>query len=81
MHRLTQEHVRAWLYRVATAVVPLLVAYGVVAESEAALWIGLAGAVLAAGEGALASAFTSTRQPDPDATANLHRHVNGQEQP
>lgn len=77
MHRLTEEHVRAWLYRVATAVVPLLVAYGVIAESEAALWVGLAGAVLSAGEGALASRHTSTRRTDPKVAEQLRRATGG----
>lgn len=49
---------RRRLYRICTAVVPLLVAYGVLAESEAGLWVGLAGAVLAAGEGTLAARHT-----------------------
>lgn len=34
------QNVRAWIYRVATAVMPLLIAYGVVNEKDAALWIG-----------------------------------------
>ena len=49
---------RRWLYGIAVAVVPLLVIYGVVAESDAALWIGLAGAVLGSGAPALAAANT-----------------------
>lgn len=58
------ERMRAYLYRIGVALVPLLVGYGVVAESQAALWLGLLGAVLATGEVALAAAHTSTRQSD-----------------
>jgi hypothetical protein len=46
---------RLWLYRVATAVVPLLVAYGVLGEQEQALWLALATSVFGT---ATASAHT-----------------------
>lgn len=42
---LTPER-RLRLYRVLTALVPLLIAYGAVSEHTAALWLALAGAVL-----------------------------------
>lgn len=58
-----QEHVRAWIYRVLTALVPLLIFYGVISDTEASLWLGIAAAVLALGEGALASMYTTTRRP------------------
>jgi len=54
------QPVRAWLYRIGTAVVPILVFYGVLAENAAALWIGLLGAVLGFGQATLAAAHTST---------------------
>jgi hypothetical protein len=38
---------RRWIYAIALAVVPLLVAYGVLEESAAPLWIALIGAVVA----------------------------------
>jgi len=38
---------RKWLYGIALTVVPLLVAYGVVEESAAPLWIALVGSLLA----------------------------------
>jgi hypothetical protein len=38
---------RRWLYGVALTVVPLLVAYGVVEESAAPLWVALIGSLLA----------------------------------
>jgi len=54
------QPVRAWLYRIGTAVVPLLVFYGVLAENAAALWVGLLGAVLGFGQSAMAAAHTPT---------------------
>jgi len=51
------EAVRAWIYRVLTAVVPLLIAYGVVDDRTSVLWLALAGAALGTG---LASLNTST---------------------
>lgn len=44
--------IRAWLYRVATATIPLLIAYGTLSESTAPLWIALAGAILSTGTAA-----------------------------
>lgn len=38
---------RKWIYGVCLAVVPLLVAYGVIDESVAPLWIALIGALVA----------------------------------
>lgn len=40
---------RAWIYNVALGLVPLLVAYGLVSEVEAAVWLGLISAVLGLG--------------------------------
>lgn len=53
------EQVRAWIYRVLVAAQPLVTAYGIVTETEAALWLGLAAAVLGIG---MAAANTPTRQ-------------------
>lgn len=44
---------RAWLYRVVAAVAPLAVLYGVVSETEAALWVAVAATVLGSGTAAL----------------------------
>lgn len=41
--------VRAWLYGIALAVFPILVALGILAEEDAALWVALVGAVLVPG--------------------------------
>lgn len=41
--------VRTWLYGILTCVVPLLIAYGVLDEATAALWVALGGAVLGLG--------------------------------
>lgn len=43
---LTPE-VRKWLYGVATAVMPLLVAYGVLESQQAPLWLALVASVAA----------------------------------
>ncbi len=43
------QHTRAWIYRVATAAMPLLIAYGVVQDKDAALWLGVISAVLVPG--------------------------------
>ncbi|MFC4335222.1 phage holin [Salininema proteolyticum] len=53
-----KQSTRAWIYRIATAVVPILIVYGVIAESDASVWLGLAGAVLNIGERALYLANT-----------------------
>ncbi len=58
------EKTRAWIYRVATALVPILTGYGVIEDSKAALWIGLVGAVLGLGTGALAAANTGAKTGD-----------------
>lgn len=39
--------VRKWLYGVSLTVIPLLVAYGVLDESAAPLWVALVGSFLA----------------------------------
>jgi len=54
------EKQRAYLYRVVTAAIALLVVYGVLDESTAAEWAILAAAVLGVAEGALAAANTPT---------------------
>jgi hypothetical protein len=43
------REVRKWIYGIALTVIPLLVAYGIVDESTAALWAALVGAVVAPG--------------------------------
>jgi hypothetical protein len=53
-----KENVRAYIYRVTLAALPLLTAYGVVSESKVPLIIGLVAAVLNVG---LATANTSTK--------------------
>lgn len=55
------EATRGWIYRVLTAVVPILIAYGVLDEQVAPLWVALGAAGLGTG---LAAANTSTsREP------------------
>jgi len=58
------EPTRAWLYRISTAVIPLLAVYGILEESAVAGWIALAAAVFNTG---MASVNTTTKQlPPPD---------------
>lgn len=52
-----KESTRAYIYRVTLAALPILTAFGVVAESQVPLYIGLAAAILNVG---LATANTST---------------------
>lgn len=52
------EQTRAWIYRVLTAVTPLLIVYGVIDEQTAPLWVALGAAVLGTG---LASVNTSIK--------------------
>lgn len=55
---ITDPEVRRWLYGIAVAVVPLLIALGVVTEAHGGLWIAIVGAVLAPVAPALAAANT-----------------------
>lgn len=55
------EATRAYLYRVLLTLQPVVVAYGVMSNELAALWISVLAAVLGLG---LASANTSTRKAD-----------------
>lgn len=52
------EKRRAWLYRILTAAVPVVVGYGLLTETEAAGWLGIALAVLGTGT---ATVNTSTK--------------------
>jgi len=45
--KLLSREGRKWLYGIALTVVPLLVAYGVLTEDAAPLWIALIGSFLA----------------------------------
>lgn len=47
MNKLLSREGRKWLYGIALTVVPLLVAYGVIAEDAAPLWVALVGSLLA----------------------------------
>lgn len=54
------ENQRAYIYRVCVALIPILVAAGIVAGGDAQLWLGLAAAVLGVGSAGLATANTTT---------------------
>lgn len=53
---------RRWVYGVAVAVVPLLIAYGILQEEHAPLWVALIGAVFVPG---MAWANTTSSHKDP----------------
>ena len=52
---------RTWLYGVATAIIPILVAYGLITTEHAPLWLALVAAVLAA-----VPSFTAIQHVTPD---------------
>ena len=54
---------RTWVYGVAVAVAPLLVAYNVVSGDEAALWLNVVGAALLVGANGLAVANVTPDDP------------------
>lgn len=58
IERLTSAIARRWLYGVVTAVIPLLVIYGIMEEATAPLWIALAAQVFATG-----TAYKNTPTP------------------
>lgn len=72
---ISQAH-RAYIYRIATAAVPLTVFYGLLAENAAALWLGLIGAVLATGTNALAATNTPTKQAPTPSSKMLREAAN-----
>ena len=53
---------RLYLYGIAGAAAPLLVAYGIASEQEIALWLSLAGSILATGGLTVAAANVPTEQ-------------------
>jgi O-antigen ligase len=58
---LKDEATRAWIYRVLTAAVPLVAAYGLIDGRTAALWVSLIAAILGT---SLAAYNTSTKAGD-----------------
>lgn len=52
---------RAYLYRIAVAVIPVLIAFGYLTSDVASLVLTVAAAVLGVGTAGLAAANTSTR--------------------
>lgn len=57
---------RLYLYGVLGAAAPLLVTYGIVTDTEVALWLSLAGTILATGGLGLASANVPTERDERD---------------
>lgn len=62
--------VRRWIYGVATAVLPVLVAYGVLDGERAPLWVAVAGAFLVPG---LAFVHTDPATPSGMPAGGAHR--------
>lgn len=58
--------VRTWIYGVIVAAIPILVAAGVIAGADAALWLNLAAAILGLGAAGTATAYRPTKQPPTD---------------
>lgn len=61
MNWMPSIEVRKWIYGIATVILPLLVAYGLLDERTAPLWIAVVGAVLVPG-----LAFVNTNPPPKD---------------
>lgn len=59
--------VRAWLYGVLACAVPLLIAYGVIDQTTAPLWLALGGSVLGFGTAYLHTPIQG--QPGPNASS------------
>lgn len=55
------QPVRAWAYRVGMAAIPLLVAYGLLDDGTAGLWVGVLGAALGFGLPAMAAVNTPAK--------------------
>ena len=47
VEKLLSREGRKWLYGISLTVIPLLVAYGVISEDAAPLWVALVGSFLA----------------------------------
>ena len=62
--------VRRWIYGVATAVLPILVAYGILDERRAPLWVALLGSLLVP---AMAFAHTGTSTQSGVRAGGAHR--------
>lgn len=53
---------RLYVYGIAGAAAPLLVSYGIISEQDVALWLALAGSILATGGLTVAAANVPTDQ-------------------
>ena len=56
-------HIRRYVYAIALAAIPLLVAFGIIEESQAPLWVAFVGAVIAP-----TLALANISEPDGDET-------------
>lgn len=73
---LTQD-VRHYLYLVMTALVPLLVIYGILDDKTAPLWIGLIGSITASGTAVLHTPRTPPHAPDHEVTTHNQTDYGG----
>ena len=64
MSWLTEQR-RAWIYRIALAVMALATVYGVVDSETGPVWLAVIFAVLGLGTSGLATVNTSTKLPPP----------------
>lgn len=60
---LTPER-RARIYVLLTVLVPLAVAYGIIRDTEASLWLAVAAALLGSGGSTMAAWHTPTKRAD-----------------
>lgn len=71
--------VRAWLYRVFTAIFALLITYGVVGGAQSGQWLGLVAAILGFANAGVASAYTprdgNLQAPQHEARKEKSKHA------
>ena len=60
------EATRGWLYRISTAVIPLLASYAIIAEEQVAGWLALAAAIFNTGLASLNTSVKTLPPPSPD---------------
>ena len=61
MNYLKDERIRAWIYRIALAVIALAAAYGLLGPDEVPVWTAVVAAVLGIVGNGLATVNTSTK--------------------
>ncbi|MDQ0735167.1 hypothetical protein [Arthrobacter agilis] len=69
--------IRKWIYGIVTALIPILVIFGVIGPDESQAWLNLAAAVLGLGAAGLAFPNTPPPPPPPPVPANPLDRVEG----